>query len=144
MAIGITRAETQVNNASSTGSEGHFIQSDGSVAMDENLRMDDNKITMLADPVDPQDAVNLRTLVDTIGNLFIPIRDIEFFDPTGPMDVTIAPSVPIVDGSERVYLNGVGPLRPGVGNDYTVLAGVVTMLAPVRLGDVISIDYVLA
>lgn len=69
MSIGITRAETQINNQSSTGADGYFIQSDGSVAMDETLRMDDNKIIQLADPVDPQDAVNLRTLQDEIDSI---------------------------------------------------------------------------
>lgn len=144
MAIGITRAETQINNESSTGAEGYFIQSDGSVAMDADLRMDDNKIVQLEDPTDPQDAVNLRTLEDEIAAIVFPPteRNLEFFDPSGPGDDTFTVSEVPVSGSERVALNGVGPLRPGAGNDYTISGDTVTMLCPVRAGDAVSIDYV--
>lgn len=138
MAIGITKAETQIDNSSTLGAEGHFIQSDGSVAMDADLRMDDNKITELQDPVDPQDAVNLRTLEDLIGDV---TGLIEFFDVTGPANTQFTLSSSPILGSERVSLNGVGPLRPGASNDYTILGDVVTIVGPLKSGDIVTVQY---
>ena len=57
MPIGITKAETQVDNESSVpGAEGHFLQSDGSVKLEADLRADSHKIVGLLDPTADQDA----------------------------------------------------------------------------------------
>jgi hypothetical protein len=46
---------------------GGFMSLDGQLAMKANMNLDQNRIVNLADPVDPQDAVNLRSL--TYANL---------------------------------------------------------------------------
>ena len=132
--IGITRAETQINNKSSTGAEGYFIQSDGSVAMDEILRMDDNKIIQLADPVDPQDAVNLRTLQNfdvSVGVLDIEITTLGNF-------TVLLPHTPR-ENSLVVLVNGVA-IRPGI-NGYTLSGNLVTVTGPVRVEDLVTLIY---
>jgi len=143
--IGITKAETQIDNKSSTGAEGYFVRSDGSVAMDGILRMDDNKITELADPVDPQDAVNLRTLQTGIGgssgwnfsvSQAVPASGTLYLS-TGRVFTS---SVPVI-ATESLTLSGVsiGVDKPDIVRGFSLdvlVNGVVVFALPLPAGTV--------
>jgi hypothetical protein len=51
------------------GQTGGYV--DSTTITDSNIDMNDKKITTLADPVNPQDAVNLRTMSTFLGSSFV-------------------------------------------------------------------------
>lgn len=70
----------------------------GGGAMGGNLEMDDNKIIGLADPVDPQDGVNLRTLTANLDGLDVKLS-VTAATTSGDGNITFGGSAPdSIDG----------------------------------------------
>jgi len=131
-------------------------QSGGSEQFDENneIKFAQRSIYLHKYLTDDKFAVGSSTLVlrnssgvipqpqvlDYLDNLLNPQYAADEFNVTGaPPANYILTEVPLL-GSQVVYLNGQRQ-REGAVEDYTIVGDTVTMVRPIRTGDLVSVEY---